>query len=230
MAIKMCAVGLSGSPRHGNTEYIVKRVLSSWKKHVEVIEPKAKVELVHVSLANKNIMPCKSCGGCIRKGSMCILKDDWQEVISNLIDPVPDVLFIGTPVFFYGPCAQLRATLERCTSLLKKSWYPDHKVPIPDWSQTIAAALSVGIDRNGGQEHALSSIIHWLLTCGFLVVGGSPSEKGNSNYIGAATWECAAGFKGKNAVSEDKLGLDFIDALALRVARASILINRNKDN
>jgi len=227
MAISLRAVGLSGSPRHGNTEYIIKKALSYWKKHITLSDRNARVEVVHVSLANKKISPCLSCGGCVRKGSICILKDDWWEIIRNLVDPIPDALFIGTPVCFYGPSAQLRATLERCTSLFKKAWYPGHNISIPDWNKTVAGALSVGYHRHGGQEHALMSVVHWLLSCGFLVVGSTTIEKGPLGYTGAPTWEFASNSKGRQAVADDKIGMENIDALALRIAKTNLLIARN---
>jgi len=227
MTINLRAVGLSGSPRHGNTEYIIEKVLSDWKKHVKALDQNVTVEVIHVSLANKKISPCMSCQGCVRKGSICILKDDWWEIIKNLVDPVPNVLFIGTPVYFYGPSAQLRATLERCTSLFKKAYNPDHKVSIPDWTKTVAGALSVGYHRHGGQEHALMSVIHWLLICGFLVAGGMTLEKGPLGYTGAPAWEFASGSKGKQVVAKDQVGMENIDALAMRIAKASLLIAHN---
>ena len=59
------------------------------------------------------IQPCINCDGCIRKLSYCILKDDWLEVVSNIIDPVPNGLVLGSPVYFFSVNSAMRAFMER---------------------------------------------------------------------------------------------------------------------
>lgn len=199
---KIRVVGISGSPRHANTEILVKAALDEANK-----SGNTKTEFI--SLADKKIVSgCKDYKGCIRNLSYCIIKDDWLSAVKPLIDPVPDGVIIGSPVYFFSSNAKLRAFMERFTSLLKQQWHPEFPYAPPDWSKTVAGAVAVGFDRHGGVEMTLTSVIHWLLTCGFIVV--------SSYYIGAPGWQLEN--EVKDAVLEDHLGLDAAKALGNRIA------------
>ncbi len=201
-------VGIASSWRHGNTEIIVKEAL----REIRCSYPEAQTEFV--SLAHKKILPCRDCEGCVKKGSYCILPDDWLELVKCLIEPVPDGVIIGSPVYHYSVNAQLRAFLERCTSLRKKLYAPDFPHEPPDWSKTVGGAVTVGQSIHGGQEHALSSIIDWFLINGFVVVGGY--------YAGGPTW--LHEIDARDAVLEDEFGLQAVRKLASRVAATARLI------
>jgi multimeric flavodoxin WrbA len=181
-------VGLSGSPRRANTERIVEIALESAKEAVIKLAPGVSVVTELVSLANKKIAGCNDCRACLRTGSLCVRKDDWLEVMSHLINPEPNGLIIGAPVYFFGTNSLLRAFLERATCLFKKNWHSEFPFNPPDWSKTAAGALAVGAHRNGGQEHALNNIIDWLLITGFTVVGSYNLQHGPIGYIGGSCW------------------------------------------
>jgi len=202
----MRIVGISSSPRHANTELLVKQAL-------RVCREELGFETVLVSFVHKKIRACVGCLGCERKGSYCILKDDWRELVDHLIDPVPDGLIIGSPVYAFNVNATLRAFMERCSSLMKRKWNPDFPYPVPDWSRTISGAISVGADRHGGQEQAITTIVQWLLTCGFPVV--------SSDYIGAPAWQR---IPDKDGVEQDELGLSGAGNLARRIGGLARLV------
>lgn len=122
-------------------------------------------------------------------------------------------LIFGSPVYFFNVNATLRAFMERCTSLLKRRWHPEFPYPEPDWSKTISGAISIGSDRHGGQEQTITTIIHWLLTCGFPVVG--------SNYIGAPAWQMGS-------VRNDELGLEGARNLARRICKLALLVKEDE--
>lgn len=204
-------VGLSGSPRHGNTEIMVKAALEAAK------QTGADVETEYYSLAGKDIKGCLNCRACIKKG-YCILKDDWAECFRPLIDPVPDGLLIGAPVYFFNINSQTRAFLERTTSLLKSNFFPESTTTPPDWSRTVAAGLSVGYDRHGGQEHTISTLMHWFLCNDFLAVGGT-----HVGYIGAPGWQM--GESQKDSVAQDALvGMKSAAIVGKRVADTARLL------
>lgn len=216
---KLRYVGISSSPRHANTEILVKKVLEAAKAETEARGYEA--ETVLVSLAGKKIQPCINCDGCIRKLSYCILKDDWLEVVGNIIDPVPNGLVLGSPVYFFSVNSAMRAFMERCTSLVKGIWHPEFPHPVPDWSRTAAGAVTVGYDRNGGQEMALSNMLHFLLLNKFVTV--APGHEGG--YVGAAGWQMGIEGANKEAVMQDKEGLKQADMLGVRIARTAILLS-----
>ena len=130
------------------------------------------------------IQPCLNCDACIRQRRYCILKDDWLDLVKNIIDPIPNGLILGSPVYFFNVNSAMRAFMERCTSLVKGVWDPEFPHPVPDWSRTAAGAVTVGYDRNGGQEHALTSmlqfVVKWFRNCKRTSCGG---------YIGASGWQ-----------------------------------------
>ncbi len=208
---KIKIVGYSLSPRHGNTEIMVKEALSSAEKNPEV-------EIEFISLKGKNIKGCLNCRACIKKGK-CVLKDDWEEVFKPLIDPVPAGVIIGAPVYFFNLNSQARAFMERTTSLLKGNFFAESPVKPPDWSKTVGGGMAVGYDRNGGQEHAISTILHWLLVTGFITVGG-----GSRGYLGAPGWQM--GGAALDSVKDDEeIGLYSARYLGKRVAETALMIN-----
>lgn len=203
-------VGVSGSPRHANTDIMVKEALAA---AAEV--PGTTTEFV--SLANKKISGCVNCRGCVRKG-YCVVQDDWQECVRPLIDPVPDGVILGAAVYFFNINSQARAFMERCTSLLKGLFFSEAVQKPPDWSRTVGAGIAVGFDRHGGQEHTISSIIHWFLINNFVCVGGS-----HIGYIGAPGW--LMGENNRDSIRRDtELGLKACRIIGRRVAETAGLL------
>lgn len=214
--IKLRIVGVSGSPRHGNTDIMVKKALEAAKK---IESEDVEVETVFVSLAGKNIKGCTNCRACIKAGH-CVLKDDWEETFRPLFDPMPDGVILGSPVYFFSVTSQMRAFLERTTSLLKANFnFAGATRPAPDWSHTVGAALSIGYDRNGGQEHAIECMNSWFIVNDFLVTGAK-----HIGYIGAPGWQC--GTAEKDSVLNDELGLRSCEIIGERVSGAALIIKR----
>lgn len=209
MTIKI--VGISTSPRRANSEIMVKAALEAAKGiNAEVITE-------FVSLAGKNIKGCTNCRACIKTG-YCIIKDDWEECFKPLRDPVPNGVIIGAPVYFFNLNSQTRAFLERTTSLLKGNFFSEAKQFPPDWTKTAAAGMAVGFDRNGGQEHAISSLDHWFLVNNFVVVGGT-----HVGYIGAPGWLMEE--SNKDSVEKDtKVGMKSAQIIGEKVAKTALML------
>lgn len=219
-------VGICASPRRGNTEILVREAL-------RVAHERYGASTEMVAFWGKEIRGCLDCKACIRekKASIldqCILKDDWRELVRPLVAPVPDGVIIGTPVYFYGVPSRLRAFMERCTSLMKGYWHRGRLHDPPDWSLTAAGALAVGFHRNGGQEHALSTVLDWFLTCGFVVVGSFSLQQGPLGYIGGAAWEDSAGRAGRQGVLDDEWGLMSARAVGEKVARTAVVLQSGR--
>ena len=215
-------MGISSSPRHANTDILVGEALAA-------AEHKYGVLTEFISFKGKRINGCLDCRACLRRRmttiqEQCVQEDDWRELITPLLDPVPNGVIIGSPVYFFNVNAQLRAFMERCTSLVKGYRYADFPHRPPDWSRTAAGALSVGGSRHGGEEQAINTILQWFLLNGFVVVGSHDQEKGTLGYIGGAGWQEVAGKKTMDAVKEDEWGLRCARAVGEKVARTAILL------
>ncbi len=205
-------VGISASPRKANTAILVKEALKS----AESLP--LEVETEFVSLAGKKVGPCIDCKGCVRKKSYCIIEDDWLDLVKPLIDPVPDGLIIGAPVYFYSTPSILRAFFERCTSLMKAKWEEGFPYPPPDWTKTSAGALAIGFDRHGGQENTMTNILHWLILNGFVAVGG--------DYIGGGAWQHF--IDARDSVLKDEVGLKAARLVGARVGLTAQMLNSGK--
>lgn len=204
----MRIVGIAASPRHGNTEILVKAALEA----AQSAAPNSTTELV--TLAGKRIEPCTDCGVCVRKKSYCWKQDDWLDLIKPLVDPVPAGVIIGAPVYFFSTPSLLRAYFERCTCLMKQLWHPDFPYAPPNWKKTVAGAVAVGFHRHGGVEHALSDVLRVLLTDGFVCVGG--------DYIGGAAWQQEE--DSLDAVAHDAIGMAGARLVGERVGATALLL------
>ncbi len=100
-------LGLAGSPRRsGNTSLLLDQALAG------VRSIGAAAELI--VLADQDISPCQHCDGCLGSG-VCVIGDDMQPLHRKLLEC--DRLVLACPIFFMGPAAQAKATIDRCQAL-----------------------------------------------------------------------------------------------------------------
>jgi multimeric flavodoxin WrbA len=103
----MKILAISCSPRkNGNTVAMLGKVLAGAKADG------ADVELY--SVAGKNIQPCDGCWGCRGTGK-CHIQDDMQELYDKIAEA--DGIVYGTPIYFYGMTAQMKAVIDRSMAL-----------------------------------------------------------------------------------------------------------------
>lgn len=189
-------LGISGSPRHGATEYAVKEALEAVKNTIP------EVEIEYWSVRGKKIGPCVHCDACIRNHTMCIIKDDLQELENKFLEA--DALIIGSPVYDMNISAQLTAVFNRLR--------PIYLVHPGKLQNKIGAAITTGGTRYGGQELAKLPIINFYLMHEMLVSGGL-----GGCYIGGTIWSRDNKSKG---AEEDNVGMDTIRRLGQGVAEA----------
>ncbi len=111
-----------GSPRKkGNTQILVETV-------VEELQKQGKCEVEYVYLHGLDLAPCQGCGGC-EKTAMCVIKDDMIELYEK-VDRA-DRLLLVSPVYFYGPTAQMKMFMDRTQArwsrkyLLREKFRPE---------------------------------------------------------------------------------------------------------
>jgi multimeric flavodoxin WrbA len=106
----MEVLGIYGSPRKGgNSDRLLDEALRGARS------AGAKVSTLRCS--ELNLSGCLECGGCDNTG-VCVIDDDMQSVYPKLVDA--DIVIIATPMFFYGPTAQLKTLIDRCQALWSK--------------------------------------------------------------------------------------------------------------
>jgi hypothetical protein len=70
----------------------------------------AGVQIEKVLLSKVDIKPCRACEAC-KKAGTCVQQDDLPLLLDKLRDS--QVWVLGTPIYFLGPTAQLKALIDR---------------------------------------------------------------------------------------------------------------------
>lgn len=95
---------ISSSPRvGGNTDILCDEFAKGALESGNVVEK--------INLSGKKIGFCMACYACQGEGGRCPQKDDAAGIIEKMLDA--DVIVLGTPVYFYTMCAQLKALIDR---------------------------------------------------------------------------------------------------------------------
>ena len=94
---------VNGSPRKGgNTELLLDAMIAGAEE--------AGAAISNVRLRTLNVSPCRACDACKKTGK-CIQKDDMHYLISKMEES--DIWILGTPIYWWGPTAQLKAFIDR---------------------------------------------------------------------------------------------------------------------
>lgn len=104
---------LMGSPKKdGNTAALVEWVAEGAKKKG------AETEIVNTAYLKYRTNGCISCRACQASEKYeCAINDDAKPVLSRMTDA--DVIVMATPLYFFGPSAQLKLIFDRMFSLYK---------------------------------------------------------------------------------------------------------------
>ncbi|MGC9309162.1 MAG: flavodoxin family protein [Candidatus Nanoarchaeia archaeon] len=96
----MKILAVSGSPRHKNTDYMIKKVIESSGINGEII-----------FLRDLKIFNCSGCGLC-RKNFKCVIEDDMKEIYNKLINA--DIIILGSPTYFNNVSGLMKNFMDRC--------------------------------------------------------------------------------------------------------------------
>ena len=104
---------LTGSPRkNGNTNTVVQWFAEGAR------EAGAILDVVDVAQLNSKFNGCIACLGCQKSEWFeCAVDDEIKPVLARI--PEMDVVVFATPVYFFGPCAQIKLLIDRMYSLIK---------------------------------------------------------------------------------------------------------------
>ena len=106
----MKVLGIYGSPRKGgNSDQLLDRALEGAKL--------AGAETSRIHVRGLKMCGCLECGGCDKTGE-CVVEDDMQSVYPLLQDA--DIIFLASPIFFYGITAQAKALIDRSQAMWSK--------------------------------------------------------------------------------------------------------------
>ena len=183
----MKVLGISGSPRSGgNTTIAVQTAL-------DVLAEKGfQTELL--SLAGRQVKPCKGCGGCSKVEKPRCVQDDpaFEGIIEKFIEA--DGILVGSPVYFGSATPETMAMLDRVGYVSRR-----HGSFL---RRKVGAAIAVA--RRAGQNFTFAQINYFFLLSEMIVPG--------STY-----WNIAFGRK-PGEVADDAEGIETIKTLAENMA------------
>ena len=131
----MRVLGIVGSPRRGgNTEILVDEILAG--------AAEAGADAEKIILNELSIMPCQACDAC-KDGNECIQDDDMSELLEQM--ERYRIWVLGTPVYWWGPSAQLKAFIDR--------WYGANQAIFK--GRTIILAISLGSGNKKTAQHVV---------------------------------------------------------------------------
>lgn len=137
------ALIVNGSPRrHKNTAWLCSLVDAYLQKK----DVRTKV-VPAVSLKSVN-NGCIGCEGCQRsKEFQCVFKDEVQPLVAEM--PSYQYVIFATPVYFFGPSAQLKLVVDRMFSLLKSDDKGNYRHPFSKETK-FGLIVTAGGEENEG--------------------------------------------------------------------------------
>ncbi|NOQ37962.1 hypothetical protein GQ472_03660 [archaeon] len=90
---------ISGSPRKGNTDFVLSKVYESLNEKKELI-----------FLRDLNFSHCKGCLTCYSTGA-CVIKDDMEQLFSSLLSA--DMIIIGSPLYYGNVSGLMKQFIDR---------------------------------------------------------------------------------------------------------------------
>ncbi len=198
----MKIIAVSGSPRNKATQYVAQKALDSIKEKY----PEMETQLI--SLKGKKVEPCNACDYCKRKKDWCIMKDEGNSLIQDIV--TADGLLLLSPVYVMEPTPQLMALFSRMRPL--------HHVYQDVTRHMLGASIAIGGTRNGGQEIAVNTMNNLLLSRGINVVANEVF-----GYHGGKVWSKDQGAEGAEA---DEIGMKTAIQVALKLAEMVELVAR----
>jgi multimeric flavodoxin WrbA len=215
---KIKILGIAGSPRHANTEIMIREAL----KGAELL---GNVETKFLSVAGKEINGCTACNRCAtgaRIEKLCpTFDDDAQEFLEAMV--WCDGMVIGSPVYWGGISAQLKALLDRTMCFCHYSSSPFKG----GLGNKTLGALAMALDIHGGQELVINNIHSFGLVQDMVIVASGPIRPTVCYYGGACssvTWTALDSIK----IRPDGQGLKSCRSTGAKVAHVARLIKEGK--
>jgi len=105
--LKLKILAICGSPRKGNTEWMLRKLL----EHAKGLGAETELVLLR-RLKIKGCNGCLKCeGGGKEREGVCTIKDDMEDILPKLLQA--DVIVLGTPVYFEMLSGLLKSFIDR---------------------------------------------------------------------------------------------------------------------
>ena len=151
---KLNVVAFNGSPRKdGNTSILIRHIFH------ELENEGIATELVQVG--GQMIRGCSACMKCYEnRDQRCVFDDD---IVNGSIEKMinADGIILGSPVYFLDVTAEMKALIDRAGVVSRAN---------DGLYRRKVATAAVAVRRSGG-NHAIDTILHFLLYSGTTVPG-----------------------------------------------------------
>jgi len=176
---KLQVLGISGSPRKGNSDYLLDQALAEAGR----IDPE-NIYCHAYYFRGKKMGPCIACNRCVENGGECITKDDFAGLRDLWLEA--DVVIYSVPVYHMSMPGQVKCFIDRLGNSLfgrYKHLYPPGEESLPKLLKVIGS-IAQGIHLSSGQEHTLTDLINHALIMQSVPVTGDLWQ----SYIGCGGW------------------------------------------
>ncbi len=112
----MNILAVLGSPKlHGNAGMLLDEYLKG------VLDNNLNCNVEKIYIHSENIKFCTGCCSCkTGKITNCILNDNMRDMYPKI--EKSDVVIFATPIYFYGPTAQIKVFLDRLYAVKEDTW------------------------------------------------------------------------------------------------------------
>lgn len=186
----MLIVGLNGSPnKDGNTVFLLNYILE------KIREAGCETQLIH---AGDAVMSCKIpfCNVCSSPCKGICYKNTELDSSYELITRADGIL-LGSPVYFGTVSAQIKAFFDKTREIRGSK----------AWINKVAAGVTVGGSKYGGQETTIKALHDIMLIHGMIIVGDGHVSQ-NAGHHGV----CA-----QRPAEDDRFALERAEVLAKRM-------------
>ncbi len=105
---------ISGSPRKGNTDFILSKIFENLHGEKELI-----------FLRDLNINQCRGCLGCYKSGH-CLQSDDMSALFQKII--LSDLLIMGSPLYYGNVSGLIKKFIDRTLPAYKSALLKNKKI------------------------------------------------------------------------------------------------------
>lgn len=177
--ISVKVLGISGSPRKGNSSFLLKKAMEGAK----AVNPKA-VQTESYSIKGKTFNPCIACSYCAKHEGECVHKDDFEDLRKRWMEA--DAIIYSVPVYHMSIPGQLKCFIDRLGNSMFGvflSRFPPGTETFPKWFKVIGS-IAQGCHIFSGQEHTITDLINHALVMQSIPIPGDLWE----SYIGVGGW------------------------------------------
>jgi multimeric flavodoxin WrbA len=181
MMVEIKLLGINGSPRKGNSHFLLEKAIDSAK----AVAPEF-VDGVSYSFKGKKMNPCIACGYCAEHKGKCVHKDDFEELRGLWMEA--DAIIYSVPVYHMTCPGQVKCFIDRLGNsmfgLFRSNWPPG-----PEYDRLPKLYKAIGNIAQGchifsGQEAAMTFLIQHSLVMQCIPIQGDLWE----SYIGVGGW------------------------------------------